>query len=81
MSTRNLMSVVDAAGYAMAPADEFVSMPLDFQPEIALRNGHVSAARVLRRPIGTPTIHTLLESISAWMRDMIGPWFGGRAAA
>ena len=80
MSTRNLMSVVDAAGYAMAPADEFVSTPLDFQPEIALRNGHESAARVLKRPAQVSTIHSHLESMSAWMRDMIGPWFGGRAA-
>ena len=81
MSNGNLMSIVDAAGYAMAPADDFVSSPVEFQPEIALRNGHRSAARNLQGRSKTTPLLIQIETLAAWLRDLFGPRWGGRAAA
>lgn len=80
MPNKRLMSVVDAAGYAMAPADEFVGQAVDRQLDNALRNGHQSAARVAP-PVKHPPSPLMLqlEAWSLWVRDVFG--FGGRAAA
>jgi hypothetical protein len=76
------MSVVDAAGYAMAPAEELYSLAGEFQPETALRNGHQSAARVTAKPRVEPSPAALhLEAWALWLRDLFGPRWGGRAAA
>ena len=82
MTTKRLMSVVDAAGYAMAPTEDSLSFVGEFQPEIALRNGHQSAARVTGKPRVEPSPVILhLEAWALWLRDLFGPWWGGRAAA
>ena len=82
MPTKRLMSVVDAAGYAMAPTEDLLSIAGEFQPEIALRNGHQSAARVTVKPRTEPSATVLhLEAWAVWLRDLFGPSTGGRAAA
>jgi hypothetical protein len=81
MSARKLMSIVEAAGYAMAAVDEIDSESCEFQPEVAFRNGHQSAARALAKPIGMSPPAAHVESLGLWLRDVVGPWWGGRAPA
>jgi hypothetical protein len=81
MPTKRLMSVVDAAGYAMAPTDDlFAIAAAEFQPEMALRNGHQSAARVLPKAPAEPSPVILhLEAWAHWLRDLFGPRWGAAA--
>lgn len=46
---RALFRAADAAGYAMASREEDLLEVAVLQPEVALRNGHASAARAVRR--------------------------------
>lgn len=80
MPNKRLMSVVDAAGYAMAPTEDVMSRYHDPLPDAALRNGHQSAARVITKPQTEPSSLTLHASAwTIWVRELFG--FGGRAAA
>ncbi len=81
MPNKRLMSVVDAAGYAMAPSEELFSIATaEFQPEIALRNGHQSAARSMPKPRTEPSPLLLqLEAWALWLRDLFGPRWGAAA--
>ncbi|MGQ0673096.1 MAG: hypothetical protein ACT4N2_09495 [Hyphomicrobium sp.] len=81
MANKRLMSVVDAAGFAMAASDEFATV-VELQPEMALRLGHQSAARIT--PVvrsAPPTHYKQAEAWVLWLRDLFGPRWGGRAAA
>lgn len=44
-----LVKAADAAGYAMALREEDLDDGAAMQPDVALRNGHVSAAYATRR--------------------------------
>ena len=80
MSTKRLMSVVDAAGYAMAPTEDLLSLAAEFQPEIAMRNGHQAAARVVPAVRTEPSpIMLQLEAWAVWLRDLFGPRWGAAA--
>jgi hypothetical protein len=46
---KSLVKAADAAGYAMASREEDLTDWTLIQPEIALRNGHVTAATHARR--------------------------------
>ncbi len=46
---KSLAKAADAAGYAMASTEEDLTEWLMRQPEVALRNGHASAASAARR--------------------------------
>jgi hypothetical protein len=46
---RSLVRAADAAGYAMASREEDLTEWTLLQPEVALRNGHASAATSARR--------------------------------
>jgi hypothetical protein len=79
---KRLMSVVDAAGYAMAPADDMMAGDVPFQPEVALRNGHKSASRTVvpTRPEPPSAKVQHLEAWAHWARDILG-LSGPRATA
>ncbi|MFA5950522.1 MAG: hypothetical protein WC807_09595 [Hyphomicrobium sp.] len=47
--SKTLVKAADAAGYAMASREEDLTELEHVQPEAALRNGHASAARTVRR--------------------------------
>jgi hypothetical protein len=46
---RSLVKAADAAGYAMASREEDLTDWTLLQPEVALRNGHASAASAAKR--------------------------------
>ena len=46
---KSLVKAADAAGYAMATREEDLTEWTLLQPEVALRNGHASAATTARR--------------------------------
>ncbi|HYD16040.1 MAG TPA: hypothetical protein VEA77_06535 [Hyphomicrobium sp.] len=46
---KSLAKAADAAGYAMASTEEDLTQWTLLQPEVALRNGHASAASTARR--------------------------------
>lgn len=46
---KSLTKAAHAAGYAMASREEDLMEAVVLQPEVALRNGHASAARAVRR--------------------------------
>jgi hypothetical protein len=46
---KSLVKAADAAGYAMASREEDLTEWTLLQPEVALRNGHASAATHARR--------------------------------
>jgi hypothetical protein len=46
---KSLAKAADAAGYAMASTEEDLTEWTLLQPEVALRNGHASAASTARR--------------------------------
>jgi hypothetical protein len=79
---KKLMTAVDAAGYAMAPSEDYVSPPVELQPEVALRNGHKTASRAVAKVEPSPRSSRALylEAWMLWLRDLFGPP-SGRAAA
>jgi len=90
---RSLMSPIEAAGYAMAPAEDDIAQDeVTFicadelvyeQPDVALRNGHVAAARSTQRRLPAPKRLAKLPEPS-WLhtlRDFFSGWWIGRAAA
>lgn len=80
MPNKRLMSVVDAAGYAMAPTEDPMPRYNARHPDDKLRNGHQSAAKTI--PAVQPEPSTLALHAAAWtmwLRELFG--FGGRAAA
>lgn len=46
---KSLLQAADAAGYAMASREEDLTDWTLLQPEVALRNGHATAATAARR--------------------------------
>lgn len=46
---KSLVKAADAAGYAMASREEDLTDWTVLQPEVALRNGHATAATTVRR--------------------------------
>jgi hypothetical protein len=46
---KSLAKAADAAGYAMASREEDLTEWTLLQPEVALRNGHATAATTVRR--------------------------------
>jgi hypothetical protein len=46
---KSLVKAADAAGYAMASSEEDLAELSLMHPEVALRNGHSTAARAARR--------------------------------
>ncbi len=72
-STRHLISIEEAARFAMAPAEDDMAEGAP-APEEALRNGHVEAAR---RVDPAPAI--VGDSRGMW--DLFSGWWGGRAHA
>ncbi len=88
MRGKSLMSPVEAAGYAMAPSLDDVSvdeidMTMFEQPDEALRNGHMLAANRNGRPI--VSVEQLMAIADPgrfnWCRDLITGWWSGRAHA
>lgn len=77
-STRHLMSIEEAAGFAMAPSEDDMATPHEPHLDDALRNGHVSAART-----AMPVTDANTEaSKSTWALDaLMGWWSSGRAHA
>lgn len=47
--SKTLVKAADAAGYAMASSEEDLTEWTLLQPEVALRNGHATAATSARR--------------------------------
>lgn len=76
MSKKALMSVVDAAGYAMAAPEDDVPSVNDTIPEVALRNGHQTAAH--KSPAAQ---HSMLKEPGQWVREALNGWWGGKAPA
>lgn len=80
MPNKKLMSIVDAAGYAMVATDDMYAAAGDFQPEIAMRNGHRLASRaVVKAPQAPSPKAQQVEAWALWLRDLV--WWNGRAAA
>lgn len=78
MSRKALMSVIDAAGYAMAAPEEDVPSMDEQMPEEALRNGHLAAAR---KGAGVAGQISVLKDSSHWVRETVNGWWGGKAPA
>lgn len=77
-STRHLMSIEEAAGFAMAPSEDDMATPHEPHLDDVLRNGHVTAARSAAPLTETSTE----ESKSTWaLETLVGWWSGGRAHA
>jgi hypothetical protein len=83
MSQRALISVAYAAGFAMAPSEEDMAEPAHLQPDEALRNGHVLAARrALPPPARFEHLSALVDPTRMLgLRETLAGWLGGRAAA
>lgn len=83
-STRHLMSIEQAAGFAMAPSEDDMAMPHEPHPDDALRNGHVTAARAGADEAATPATQLIADANSTgqWLRETLTAlWPGGRAHA
>lgn len=82
MSRIQLMSVVDAAGFAMAPPEEDVTAGSEPLLDAALRNGHRSAAHKPEASTLTDQLATLKDPASLeWVRGAVSGWWGGKAHA
>lgn len=83
MGTNTLMSVVDAAGFAMAAPDDDATVVSPLQPEVALRNGHKEAAHTSPETLPAPFMAEAgwLAALREHLRDYLGGWWGGRAHA
>lgn len=83
-STRHLMSIEQAAGFAMAPSEDDMATPHEPHLDDALRNGHLEAARTSAAPVVFEANSHLLPLASrvTWLRETLSGWWpGGRAHA
>ena len=87
MRGKSLMSPVEAAGYAMAPSLDDVSVEdidttMFEQPDEALRNGHLLAAHRSARPlVSVEQVMAIADPSINWARGFITGWWSGRAHA
>ena len=77
--TRQLMSIEQAAGFAMAPSEDDMAEAFDPAPDDALRNGHMTAAR----KTGNTTARAVITSGThqGSFRDLVSAWWPGKAHA
>lgn len=76
-STRSLMSIEEAAGFAMAPSEDDMAVSSEQALDEALRNGHVAAATA-NRPSASE--HPTGTNQAPW-RDVFVGWWPGKAHA
>lgn len=79
--TRQLMSIEEAAGFAMAPSEDDMSEPFEMSPDEALRNGHVTAARDAVGSLPKPPGLAHEPHGATWVRETLFSWWGGKAHA
>lgn len=75
-STRHLMSIEQAAGFAMAPSEDDMAELIERHPDEALRNGHAAASSLAVSELVHDDEHR-----SAWLEMLTGWWAGGKAHA
>ncbi|MEQ1578671.1 MAG: hypothetical protein ABL894_13600 [Hyphomicrobium sp.] len=87
LSSKALLTVQEAAGYAMAPpADEMdapSSMIVNRSLDEALRQGHLSAARPMAASTSTSLVITksVVEPAKAVLKGVVSGWWHPKAHA
>jgi hypothetical protein len=76
--TRQLMSIEQAAGFAMAPSEDDMAEAFDPAPDDALRNGHVAAARKTASELSRVIVPAGEQHA---LRDLVSAWWPGKAHA
>lgn len=84
-SSKTLLTIEEAAGYAMAPpADEMdgpSSIVVTRSLDEALRLGHLSAARAAHGSQPLVFSRTMVEPAKAAIRGVMANWWNGKAHA
>jgi len=78
MGIQSLISAAQAAGYAMAPSNEYMDDDDLADEALAVRGGHTEVEHARET---LPAIRTAEPVLGTWWRDFLFGWFGGRAAA